>query len=188
MVRWAPGVEDRLRAAALELFAELGFEQTTVAQLAARAGVTERTFYRYFTDKREVLFAGSERLQQEMVAAVRSAPSGSLVSELVPTALDALGQLFTAERRPYARRRQAVLQAQPALQERELLKLASLKAALAEAIAERDVDPERAALAAEVAVGVFSVSFGRWLAAEEDSDLVALQRAALAELPGLVHR
>lgn len=186
MVRWEPGAADRLRAAALELFAETGYEQATVAQISHRAGVTERTFYRYFADKREVLFAGAEGLEQRMVDAVCSAPQTADAAKLVAVALESLASYFTADRRASSRQRQAVLDSQPALHERELLKLAALKKALAAALAGHGVDAVRAAVAAESAIGVFHVGFAHWIADGEERQLAELQREALAALRAIV--
>src|SRR3954462_8877153 len=87
MGRWEPDAEGRFRAAAIELFGEIGYEQTTVAAIAQRAGLTARTFFRYFSDKREVLFNGSERLQQAMADAVGNAPPAASAVDAVAAAL-----------------------------------------------------------------------------------------------------
>ena len=186
MVRWKPGAPERMRAAALELFGEAGYEQATVAQIARRAGVTERTFYRYFSDKREVLFAGSAELQRRMVDAVASAAPTADPARLVAIALDALASMFPAERREFARWRNAVLASEPALQERELLKLAALKQALAVALTDHGVEGVKAAVAAESAIGVFHVGFAHWIADGEERGLAELQREALAALRAVV--
>src|SRR6476469_3185265 len=133
MPRWQPGARARLQATTLELFAEQGFESTTVAEIAARAGLTERTFFRYFTDKREVLFWGGGPLQELLVAAVADAPARAAPIDAVAAALEAAGGALQ-ERRTHARQRQKVIAANAELRERELIKLASLAAALAEAL------------------------------------------------------
>src|SRR6476660_9837156 len=111
MPRWQPGARERLQATTLELFAEQGFEQTTVAEIANRAGLTERTFFRYFADKREVLFAGSADLEKLLVHAVASAPTSAGPVEAVTAALLAAAGVFNDERRDYARERRAVISA-----------------------------------------------------------------------------
>lgn len=186
MVRWEPGAPERLRAAALELFAAIGYEQATVAQIAQHAGVTERTFYRYFPDKREVLFAGSADLQRRMVDAVAAAPATADPARLVAVALAALAGMFTADGREFARRRQALLDAEPALRERELLKLATLTDALAAALGDHGVEPVKAAVAAQAATGVFQVGFAHWIADGEERALADLQREALTALRAVV--
>lgn len=186
MGRWQPGAADRLREAALELFDEQGYDQATVAGISERAGVTERTFYRYFADKREVLFAGSERLEQNVVAGIAAAPADSDTAALVDTALAALAANFTPQLRPFARRRSAVLNANPALRERELLKLASLKTATIAAFTDRGTDAGRSVLAAEVTLSVFHITFTRWIADGEQKEFADLQREALTELRSLL--
>src|SRR6516165_2707757 len=123
MARWKPDAPGRLAQAAMELYVAQGYDNTTVAEIAARAGLTERTFFRHFTDKREVLFRGSEALRDTLVAAIDSAPAGASPLATVTAALDAAGAVFIPE---LARRRQAVILANPELQERELIKLATL--------------------------------------------------------------
>ncbi len=159
MGRWEPDAQGRLRKAALELFEERGFEQTTVAEIAARAGLTERTFFRHFADKREVLFRGSEGLTDTLVAAIDEASPSASPLEAVTAALDAAGAVLTHE---LARRRRAVILANPELQERELIKLASLAAALAEALRARGIADPVAGLAAETGMAVFRITFERW--------------------------
>ena len=114
----------------MELYAERGFEQTTVAEIAKRAGLTERTFFRHFDDKREVLFWGAGSLQDLLVAAVSAAPAAAAPIEVVAAALEAAGDVLQ-ERRERARQRQAIITANTELQERELIKLAALASAIA---------------------------------------------------------
>src|ERR1700756_5441053 len=128
MGRWEPNARGRLEQAALELYTERGFDQTTVAEIAARSGLTERTFFRYFADKREVLFGGQERLRELYVRAIEAAPESAAPIDAVVAALEAAAPVFH-ERRAFARQRQAVIDSNPELQERELLKRASLASA-----------------------------------------------------------
>src|SRR6516165_9484729 len=107
MSRWEPGARGRLEQAAMELFLERGFEQTTVAEIAGRAGLTERTFFRHFADKREVLFWGQDALRELLVSAVAAAPDSLAPIDAVAAALESAGALLQ-ERGEYARRRQAV--------------------------------------------------------------------------------
>ena len=127
MTRWEPNARGRLEQAALELYAERGFERTTVADIATRAGLTERTFFRHFADKREVLFAGAEELQELLVGTAAGARRPRTPIEAVAAALEAVSGWFR-DRRERARRRQAVIAANAELQERELVKLASVAA------------------------------------------------------------
>ena len=165
----------------MELYSEQGFEQTTVAQIAARAGLTERTCFRHFTDKREVLFAGSEELQAAMVAATAAAPAGAGPLEAVAGGLLA-GAEMLAVGRAFSGRRQAIITANADLRERELIKLAGLAAALAEALRGRGVGEPAASLTAEAGMAVFRVAFERWGRAGDEGELADHIRAGLDEL------
>src|SRR6266487_1419224 len=116
MGRWEPNARGRLELAAMELYIERGFEQTTVAEIAQRAGLTERTFFRHFADKREVLFAGSDALRDLLVQTVADAPDSAAPLAAVATALEAAGARLQ-ERRDYSRQRQAVITANAGLRE-----------------------------------------------------------------------
>jgi len=181
MGRWEPNARGRLEQAALELYVERGYEQTTVAEIAERAGLTERTFFRHFADKREVLFAGAGTLQDLLVTAVAGAPDAVAPLEAVAAALEAAGALLQ-ERREYSRRRQSVIDANPALQERELIKLAALASALADALRRRGVTGPAASLTAEAGIAVFKIAFERWISETGQSDLPRLIRESLDEL------
>jgi AcrR family transcriptional regulator len=159
--RWAEDANGRLRAAAMQLYVERGFEDTTVADIAAEAGVTARTFFRHFADKREVLFAGSSELQEALVKALEEAPPEATPMQAVAAALDTAAG-FLGENRDFARRRQAIIASHADLLERELIKMASLAAALAAGLRRRGVPEPDASLAAEAGVVVFRVAFGRW--------------------------
>ena len=138
MGRWEPNARSRLAEAALKLYVERGFEQTTVAEIAKEAGLTERTFFRHFADKREVLFSGSAELHELLVDTLAGCPAGVAPLDAIARALESAGGMFR-ERGSFARQRHTVIVANPELQERELLKLASLAAALAEALRRRGV-------------------------------------------------
>jgi AcrR family transcriptional regulator len=183
MARWQPNAAGRLRQAALELFEERGFEHTTVAEIAARAGLTERTFFRHFADKREVLFRGSEGLRDTLVAAVDHAPAAASALQAVTAALDAAGAAFDPE---FARRRRDIILATPELQERELIKLASLTDALADALRRRGVRDPAARLAGETGMAVFRITFDRWVTDPAQRPWAEHLHGALAELDELV--
>ena len=184
MARWEPDSPKRLQAAALELFAERGFERTTVAEIAERAGVTERTFFRHFEDKREVLFARSEVLVDAMAGAVAAAPPEATPIEAVGAALAAAAELLDADR-ARARRRHAVIAANVELLERELAKMATLAAALAAALRQRGVAGSRATVAAEAGVTAFRIGFERWVT-DGEATLPAVLDAVLTELRAVV--
>ena len=180
MGRWEPNSRGRLQEAALVLFAERGFDQTTAAQIAARAGLTERTFFRHFSDKREVLFAGSELLKERIVAGVAGAPVGHGPLEAVALGIDIAAVLLGDARRDLAAQRLAVIAANPDLRERELAKLADYAAAVAATLRKRGVAEMRATLAAEAGMTVLRVAVERW-ARSDNADLVAFVRDAMAE-------
>ena len=163
MARWAPDARGRLEQAALELYGERGFERTTVVEIAARAGLTERTFFRYFADKREVLFWGAGSLREVLVAGVEDAPADLTPIEAVTAAFRAAADTFFEDRLERVRQRQAVIGANVELQERELIKLASLASDLAEALRRRGAGDPAASLAAEAGVTVFRVAFEEWV-------------------------
>jgi AcrR family transcriptional regulator len=182
--RWQPNARGRLEQAALELYVERGFDETTVAEIAERAGLTERTFFRYFADKREVLFGGLDALVELINTAIARAPEPTSPIDAAGEALKAAGAMLE-DRREHARRRQAVIDANPGLQERELIKLASLADAIAAALRRRGVAESSAALSAETAIAVFKVAYSRWLTAGKRKDLPRLVGDSLDELKAL---
>jgi AcrR family transcriptional regulator len=181
MGRWAPDAKGRLAVAAMELFEERGFEATTVADIAERAGLTKRTFFRYFGDKREVLFAGTEALREKFVAAIAAAPADDCPLDAIAAGLDAMADLFD-ELGERPRKRQAIIAAHPELQERELIKLNGYAAAGAAALRERGVDEPGATLASEAGLAVLRVAFEQWATGPKGQDLHRLLRDSLAEL------
>ena len=181
-------VSGRLQRAALALFHERGYDRTTAAEIAARAGVTERTFFRYFPDKREVLFVGEAVLREALIASIADAPD-----ELGPLAM-----LFRAFRsvctllednRPFSRPRHGIIASTPALREREFAKMAALGDALAVALRARGVGDLQAVLAARTGMGAFVYATVAWLEEPEPGlgeriDLVeSALRATLGTAP-----
>ena len=181
MGRWEPNARGRLEEAALDLYVERGFDQTTVVDIAARAGLSERTFFRHYADKREVLFGGAGFLQDLLVESVSKADPSVAPIEAIATALEQAGALMQ-ERREHSLQRQAVINANPMLRERELIKLASLAAALAEALRERGVADPAASLTAEAGIAVFRVAFETWVDPDEQRDLPQVIRDSLGWL------
>jgi AcrR family transcriptional regulator len=162
MSRWEPDAKGRLAQAAVELYVESGFEQTTVADIAERAGLTERTFFRHFADKREVLFAGQDDFQAMFIDAVVGAPANASPLQAAEAGLRAAAETFEP-RRAWSVERSRVINANPGLQERELIKLAHLKTAIAATLRERGVGEPAASLSAETAVSVFHIAFQEWI-------------------------
>ena len=181
MGRWEPGAGDRLREAALSLYLERGFEQTMVADIAERAGVTARTFFRHFADKREVLFDGSSHLEEKSLAALDGVPASAPPLDAVAAVLDTVAEMV-GDSRELARKRQMVIMANADLRERELIKLASLSAALADRLRQRGTGDVEASLAAETSIAVFRVAFSRWVTDTDDHDLGDVIRDTLTRL------
>ncbi|MBM9510128.1 TetR family transcriptional regulator [Actinacidiphila acididurans] len=181
MGRWEPGAGSRLREAALALYLERGFEQTTVADIAERAGVTARTFFRHFADKREVLFDGAAALEERSVAALEAVPAAASALDAVVAALNVTAEMIGSDR-DLARKRQAVIMANAELRERELIKFASMSVTLADRLRARGVGDLDASLAAEIGVAAFRVAFEQWAGATGDGELRDAIHTSLAAL------
>jgi AcrR family transcriptional regulator len=170
----------------MELYGERGFEQTTVAEIAERAGLTERTFFRHFADKREVLFGGSDAVREALVEAVAGAPEPASPLAAVGEGLMAFAEVLETERgRAFARRRQRIISSNDELRERELIKLATWATALGDALRRRGVDEPAARLAAEVGMAVFKAAFERWVATTRGPKLPELVQETLDGLSAL---
>jgi len=181
MSRWKPDAASRLMKAAIVLFAEQGYEHTTVAEIAERAGLTKRTFFRYFADKREVLFDGAHALEELWLEAVANAPPDASPLATVSGGFDPVASMF-AERHDFARLRAEIIESNPELRERELIKLQTLAGEIGIALVARGVPPGAAVLAAQAGVTVFHVAFANWVAADHPPALRTLMDEALAEL------
>jgi AcrR family transcriptional regulator len=181
MSRWKPDAQGRLMSAAIELFDEQGYEATTVAEIAERAELTKRTFFRYFSDKREVLFSGSQELQRLWLEGLAAAPAQASPLAVVTAGLHPVAEMFT-ERHPFARIRAQVIEANPELQERELIKLQRLTAAITGALVERGVPMNAAILAAHSGVTIFHVAFAHWVQQNDPTALRRLIDESLQEL------
>jgi AcrR family transcriptional regulator len=181
MGRWQPDARGRLGQAAIELYAERGYEQTTVAEIAERAGLTRRTFFRHFTDKREVLFAGSELLADRLVAVLAAAPASATPLAAVAAALGDVAELV-GDDHDHSRRRQAIIDANAELRERELIKLAAWSDVLAGGLRDRGVEEPTASLAAQAGVAAFRVAFERWVAGPGTESLAGTVRDSVDRL------
>lgn len=182
MARWEPNARERLVLAALDLFAERGYENTTVIEIAERAGLTKSTFFRHFQDKREVLFGGDAmaNLLAEGIAGA-SVDAGPL--EAVAAAFDAVGRdAFTPARRIFVTRRRAVISANLELQEREALKGVGLTVAMAEALERRGVPDLTASVAAELGALTLKIAYDRWTDPTNRDEFGEVARRTLEEI------
>lgn len=185
MGRWEPDARGRLAKAAMALYAEQGFDQTTVAEIAARAGLTERTFFRHFADKREVLFYGMEMMRDLLVRAVADAPESATAMDAVGAAFEAAGSMLQ-ENPDRVRLRDAIVSGHAELRERELIKLAVFASAVAGALRDRGIPEPAASLAAETGVAVFKTAFARWIGEPGQPDLPGIIRESMTELRGML--
>jgi len=168
MARWAPDAAGRLQTAALELYAERGFEQTTVADIAARAGVTARTYFRHFIDKREVLFSGQSELQAFLAEWIETQAGPDDPMTRVIAGLEAAAAHFP-DKTELSVKRSAIIASNAELRERELQKLASLAAVIAEALGRSGIDPAAARIVGEVGMMVFKLGYERWIGGDHTS-------------------
>jgi AcrR family transcriptional regulator len=180
--RWAPNARERLEAAALDLFVENGYEETTVAQIADRAGLNRATFFRHFADKREILFGGEDVLAGLFAVAIQDASPDATPIECLQAAFAATEVAMTPHRRAAATRRRLVVASNSELQERGLLKQARIAGSIAAALRERGADELTARLGAEVGMLAFRVAFERWMAANDDEPFPPFATAALTDL------
>jgi len=184
MARWEPGARERLVVAAVDLFTEQGYDATTVAQIAERAGVTKSTFFRHFSDKREVLVAGQETLSRLLTEGIAEAPYGATPLEAVAAGLQRVSSAMGPLNRDLGPRLKAAVAASAELQERDALKSVSLAAAMTAALVGRGVPDPTAHLAAELGLLAFKRGFSEWSDADRDTDneLAKYTLAALDEL------
>jgi AcrR family transcriptional regulator len=183
MARWQPNAAERLVVAALDLFAERGYENTTVIEVAERAGLTKSTFFRHFPDKREVLFGGGVAMAELLAGAIAAAPASAAPLEAVARAMDAVArEAFTPGRREFSARRRAVIAANPELQEREALKGLALTASMTDALTRRGVPEMTACVAAQLGALAMKIAFDRWMDAADDETFDDIARRTLREL------
>src|SRR6202035_3531088 len=182
MARWEPNASERLAMGALDLFAERGYENTTVIDSAQRAGLTKSTFFRHFQDKREVLFGGGT-MNGLLAEAVAAAPATAAPLEVVAHVLDAFGrQAFAPARREFVARRRAVIAANPELREREALKGLGLTASMAGALSRRGVPGLTSRVTAELGALAWKIAYERWSDTSNGDDFSELAQRALAEV------
>jgi AcrR family transcriptional regulator len=180
--RWAPDARERLETAALGLFLENGYEETTVAQIADRAGLNRATFFRHFADKREVLFGGEDKLATLFSDGIRAASSGASLTECLQAAFVAAEVAMTPQQRALAVQRVRVATANTEVQERGLLKHARIAGSVSAALRARGFDELNARLGAELGMLAFSVAVERWMRAGDDEPFPLHAAAALNDL------
>jgi AcrR family transcriptional regulator len=180
--RWAPDARERLETAALDLFVENGYEETTVAQIADRAGLNRATFFRHFADKREVLFGGEDVLAGLFADGIRAAAPDATLTECLQAALAATGVAMTPRQRAKAAQRVRVLATNSEVQERGLLKHARIARSISAALRTRGADELTARLGADVGMLAFSIAVERWLGADHDEPFPLHAAAALRDL------
>ena len=168
MPRWRPDGRERLQRAAVELFRERGYDAVTVAEIAARAGLTKRTFFNHFTDKREVLFAGAADLEAEVLRCLKDADRAASPFDVAIEALGRAGQTLS-DFAPYTSLRRGLIDSSTELRERDLMKSASLSSAIAAELEARGAAGRTAAFAAHCAVAVFGVAYDDWAHTPETS-------------------
>ncbi|HJP76873.1 MAG TPA: helix-turn-helix domain-containing protein [Pseudonocardiaceae bacterium] len=182
MARWEPDARERLVRAAVDLFSEQGYDNTTVVQIAERAGLTKSTFFRHFPDKREVLSAGQEAFSALLTEGIATAPDSATPLEAVAAALDSVGTVMVQERRDLGPKLTAVVAGSPELRERNALKRARLAEAMAGALRQRGVADPVASVAAELGVLAFDRGYDRWVDPSNELPFAEVARAALDEL------
>jgi AcrR family transcriptional regulator len=180
--RWAPDARERLETAALDLFVANGYEETTVAQIADRAGLNRATFFRHFADKREVLFGGEDVLAGLFADGIAAAAPEATLTECLQAAFAAAGVAMTAQQRAKAAQRVQVVAANREVQERGLLKHARTARSIGAALRMRGADELTARLAAEVGMLAFSIAVERWMKADNDEPFPRHAAAALSDL------
>ncbi len=182
MARWEPGARERLVLAAVDLFTEQGYDATTVAQIAERAGVTKSTFFRHFPDKREILVAGQQTLSQLLTEGIADAPGGDSPLDAVAAGLQRASSALGSMNRELGPRLKAAIAANVELQERDALKSIGLAAAMTDALRARGVSEPVAQLASELGVLAFKRGYVEWLQADHDAPLGPYTLAALRDL------
>jgi AcrR family transcriptional regulator len=180
MGRWEPDAQGRLQQAAMALFRERGYAEVTVAEIADRAGLTKRTFFNHFADKREVLFAGAKALEASIVKHLTEAGDDLDPLDAAVVALTR-GGLELSHYSDFARARRELIASSPELQERDLIKMTSLASAIAETLRQRHVPARTATFAAQAAMAVFTIAYGDWVD-DSTADFCTLMQRSLADL------
>jgi AcrR family transcriptional regulator len=184
MPRWEPDGRHRLVAAALELFSERGYDDTTVVDIAERAGLTRSTFFRYFPDKADVFAAGQETLKRLLIDGIRSAPADATPLDAVDAGLQSAAGALTSVNRELGPKLRAIIDSSAELQARDRLKRQTLAGAVADELRERQMPGPVATLAAQIGMLAFDNAYAEWIAPDNRAEFGELIRAALDDLRG----
>ncbi|OLF16987.1 TetR/AcrR family transcriptional regulator [Actinophytocola xanthii] len=182
MGRWRPDARERLQQAAFELFAEQGFAATTVPEITTRAGLTTRTFFRHFADKREVFFADEVEMPKVVATLMAEAPASATPMALILEGMRPLVETRFEGRKEVLRQRRELLRSDDGLRERDLRKRAAMADAIREGLLARGLDRTRAALIAETGVTLVYVAIAEWLDTDDDRRLDDIIREAFETL------
>jgi AcrR family transcriptional regulator len=185
MPRWEEGSAERMKQAAMELVEEQGFEDTSAVQIAKRARVTTRTFFRYFPDKEEVLFADADTLNEALVQGLREIPDPTRPLEAVVRTLAGYDWAKLGSRETL-RRRGEMIASHPRLLERDLIKQHRMADGFRRALAERGIDPDTAELAANTGIQIFRTAYRKWLDSDDDTELTSITETVMALLAAIV--
>lgn len=180
MARWEPDARGRLLRAALDLFSERGYESTTAAQIAERAGLTKTTLFRHFADKREILFQGQEALTALARSGVESAPADASPFDAMTAGVLALCRMHAEEQRAIGRQIAPLLESSQELRERAIFKRAAITDALQGVLAERIGDDHAAGTLADLGIRAYYEGFDAWIASSVDTDLASMVTSELA--------
>jgi AcrR family transcriptional regulator len=180
--RWPTDARERLEAAALDLFVENGYEETTVADITERADLNRATFFRHFTDKREVLFGGEDKISNLLTAGVQDAPPSATLAECLVAGFEMVDEVLTPEQRTKSVQRILVMKANTEVQERALLKHARTAAAISAAFRDRGTPELTARLAAELGMLAFSIALAHWVASDDGEAFIVDAKATLEDL------
>ena len=183
MARWEPNARERLERAAFALFAEQGYDDTTVEQIAAGAGLARSSFFRHYRDKREILFGEQDALASRLADSIKNAPARQTALEAIETAFAGIAaDWFTPERRDLVPARNSIVASHPELRERELLKLAGIKNAITAALRSRGIEEPSATVAAELAALTLSQTIASWAEADNTEEFAVIARQVLRRL------
>jgi AcrR family transcriptional regulator len=182
MARWQPGARERLVRSAVELFQEQGFADTTVPEIAARAGVTNRTFFRYFGDKREVLFSNEDQTAAELRATLAQAPANLGAAGFIIWGLRLMAAERFGGRRDEMRLLRRIIDSDEGLRERALSKRRTMSVLLGDALYDRGLCPAQAQLLAETSLSALDIAIGNWLERDDGTGVDVLTLEALDTL------